>query len=371
MEDEEQDIEHLEEKLQKVIKMCTLAVDSGKEYVKNQSAFATSLWEVQKHFADEKAAHNALGKIIHCLQEMNKFHTILLDQASRTVLKNITSFVKSDIKQLKEHKNLFLKVSENLDSALNKNAQANRNRPQEVSESVNLLSATRSCFRHIALDYVNNITMLQAKKKPEILSTLLSFIQACSTYYHQGSDLCEDFDPFFKCLADDISSMRSESSQLEKSMQNRHTCVNSFVEDSLPTTATTTPATEPRTMEGYLFKRTSKGFKTWNRRWFYMCDYKLVYKKRTGEDNPTVMEEDLRICTVRPVVDSDRRYCFEVISPGKSHILQADSEEMLQAWIGALQKGIGAAIQFNTSPMVGLLSRSELPLNTTSNQKKM
>lgn len=31
-------------------------------------------------------------------------------------------------------------------------------------------------------------------------------------------------------------------------------------------------------MEGYLFKRTSKGFKTWNRRWFYLCDNKLMYK---------------------------------------------------------------------------------------------
>lgn len=58
------------------------------------SAFATSLWDLQQHFQDEKAAHNALGKIIHCLQEINKYHTILLDQASRTVLKNLSTFVK-------------------------------------------------------------------------------------------------------------------------------------------------------------------------------------------------------------------------------------------------------------------------------------
>ena len=46
--------------------------------------------------------------------------------------------------------------------------------------------------------------MLQSKKKPEILSTMLSYIQACSTYYHQGSDLCEDFESFFKTLGDDV-----------------------------------------------------------------------------------------------------------------------------------------------------------------------
>ena len=34
------------------------------------------------------------------------------------------------------------------------------------------------------------------------------------------------------------------------------------------------------------------------------------------------MEEDLRICMVRPLNDIDRRFCFEVISPTKSHVLQ-------------------------------------------------
>lgn len=67
-------------------------------------------------------------------------------------------------------------------------------------------------------------------------------------------------------------------------------------------------------------------------------------RKRGDSDAPTVMEEDLRICTVRPVNDSDRRFCFEVISPTKSHILQADSSDILQQWITALHKGIGAAI---------------------------
>lgn len=31
-------------------------------------------------------------------------------------------------------------------------------------------------------------------------------------------------------------------------------------------------------MEGYLFKRTSNAFKTWNRRWFCLRDNQLVYR---------------------------------------------------------------------------------------------
>lgn len=55
LEDEEQEIDHLEQKLDKILKSCSLAIDSGKEYVKNMSTFATSLWDLQKHFSDDKS----------------------------------------------------------------------------------------------------------------------------------------------------------------------------------------------------------------------------------------------------------------------------------------------------------------------------
>lgn len=38
-----------------------------------------------------------------------------------------------------------------------------------------------------------------------------------------------------------------------------------------------------------------------------------------------------------------------LILPYRSHMLQADSEEMLQCWISAMQKGIGAALQQSLS----------------------
>ncbi|XP_055849506.1 arf-GAP with coiled-coil, ANK repeat and PH domain-containing protein 2 isoform X1 [Episyrphus balteatus] len=363
---EESEIEHLEQRLEKIIKLCTVAVDSGKEYVKNQSAFAMSLWDLQQHFIDNKNAHNALGKIIHCFQEMNKFHTILLDQASRTVLKNLSVFVKDDINQVKDYRGHFLKVSENYDNALIKNAQANKNRPQEVQEAVNILSASKSCFQHTALDYVNYITLVQSRKVPSILSTLLDYYQACGTYYHQGSDLCNDFDEFFKNLSDDINLLRTDYQQLEKSMQNRHLSVNSFNDNNTNSSS--------NKLEGYLFKKKSKGFKTWCRRWFYLSDNQLVYsdltsfRKRSNEDSFSVMEEDLRICTVRPVNDGDRRFCFEVISPTKSHTLQADSAEMLQAWIGALQRSIGAAIQYNS---INSKPQSSLPSNALNIKRRI
>ncbi|KZC14080.1 Arf-GAP with coiled-coil, ANK repeat and PH domain-containing protein 2 [Dufourea novaeangliae] len=288
-----------------------------------------------------------LNKLIHALQEMNKFHTILIDQASRTVIKDLNSFIKSDIKRVKESRHYFEKISADLDLALNKNSQVPKTRPAEYEETSNILSATRSCFRHTALDYIHSLTMIQARKRHEILSTLLNYMHACITYYHQGSDLAQDLDPFLKDLGENLVTMRVDSVKLEKEMENRHIYVTN--RDLLPSP---TPG-NPR-MEGYLFKRTSNAFKTWNRRWFCLKDQQLVYRKRTGDNDYTVMEEDLRLCTVKPVVDCDRRNCFEVLSPTKSHILQADSEEAYLAWVTAMQQAIGAAIQRGMRTLVSV-----------------
>lgn len=56
--------------------------------------FSNALWDLSGHFSDDPPVMAALNRIIHAIQEMNKFHAILLDQATRTVLKNLSAFIK-------------------------------------------------------------------------------------------------------------------------------------------------------------------------------------------------------------------------------------------------------------------------------------
>ncbi|KAL3269781.1 hypothetical protein HHI36_008841 [Cryptolaemus montrouzieri] len=340
LEEEEASIDQLEHKLDRILKICGSMVDSGKTYVAQQSLFANSLWDLSTHFREDPVVLSSLNKLIHSLQEMNKFHTTLLDQASRSILKNLTSFVKNDIKNVRDYKQHFEKISTEYDAVLLRNSHTPKNKQQEVIDVQNILLAVRSCFCHQGLDYINSITTLQSKKRHEILSTLLSYMHACSTYYHQGSELCGDLEPFFKKLSEEISAMQYETYKIEKDLENRHSIVSST--EMAPVEMM---RKDGLLMEGYLFKRTSNAFKTWNRRWFYLYKNKLVYRKRSGEENETVMEEDLRLCTVKPVNEGERRFCFEVLSPSKSHMLQADSKIMYDSWIEALQRGIGAAFQ--------------------------
>lgn len=69
------------------------------------------------------------------------------------------SFCFRDIRKFKDAKKQFEKVSEEKENALVKNAQVQRNKQHEVEEATNILTATRKCFRHIALDYVLQVSV--------------------------------------------------------------------------------------------------------------------------------------------------------------------------------------------------------------------
>ena len=69
-----------------------------------------------------------------------------------------------DLRKFKDAKKQFEKVSEEKENALVKNAQVQRNKQHEVEEATNILTATRKCFRHIALDYVLQVYLLHIFK---------------------------------------------------------------------------------------------------------------------------------------------------------------------------------------------------------------
>ena len=106
---------------------------------------------------------------------------------------------------MRETRGYFNKISNDLDSALTKNAAVSKSRPGELEDASNLLTATRcrvplqtslcctvkcvtarrSCFRYTGLDYVYQISMLQQKKKRVVLDSLTNFVSAYNTFFHQ------------------------------------------------------------------------------------------------------------------------------------------------------------------------------------------
>ncbi|XP_072295603.1 arf-GAP with coiled-coil, ANK repeat and PH domain-containing protein 2 isoform X2 [Eucyclogobius newberryi] len=349
IEEVEGNVCELESKLDKLVKLCIGMIDAGKAYNAANKQFVNGIRELAQQSTKDEVIESSLTKFAESLQEMINYHTILFDQAQRSIKTQLQTFVKDDIRKFKDAKKHFDKVSEEKEAALIKNAQAPRNKQHEVEEATNILTATRKCFRHIVLDYVLQINVLQSKRRSEILKSMLSFMYAHLTFFHQGYDLFSELQPLMKQLGGQLDLLVVDAAKEKRDMEQKHSTIQQkaalqdFSHDDTKLEYNV-DADNGIAMEGYLFKRASNAFKTWNRRWFSIQNNQLVYQKKF-KDNPTVVVEDLRLCTVKHCEDIERRFCFEVVSPTKSCMMQADSEKLRQAWIKAVQNSIATAFR--------------------------
>ncbi|XP_042560501.1 arf-GAP with coiled-coil, ANK repeat and PH domain-containing protein 2 isoform X7 [Clupea harengus] len=368
IEEVETDVGELESKLDKLVKLCIGMIDAGRAYIVANKQFVNGIRDLALQSTRDVVIESSLTKFAESLQEMNNYHTILFDQAQRSIKSQLQTFVKEDLRKIKETKKQFDKVSEEKEVALVKNGQVPRNKTHEVEEATNILTTTRKCFRHIALDYVLQINVLQSKRRSEILKSMLSFMQAHLSFFHQGYDLFSELQPLMKQLGIQLDQLVVDAAKEKRDMEQKHSSIQQkaalqdlFNEDTKLEYNVDTE--NGIAMEGYLFKRASNAFKTWNRkkadnnrRWFSIQNSQLVYQKKF-KDNPTVVVEDLRLCTVKQCEDSERRFCFEVVSPTKSCMMQADSEKLRQAWIKAVQDSIATAFRENGEEPVTKLDR--------------
>ncbi|KAA0707903.1 Arf-GAP with coiled-coil, ANK repeat and PH domain-containing protein 3 [Triplophysa tibetana] len=324
----ETDVVEIEAKLDKLVKLCSGMIEAGRVYVSANKLFVNGIRDLSHHCKKEEMISECLEKCGESLQEIVNYHMILFDQTQRSVKQQLHNFVKEDVRRFKDTKKQFDKVREDMEIAQVKNAQAPRNKPHEVEEASSTLIMTRKCFRHLALDYV-----LQ----------MLSFMQAQYSLFQQGFNLLEEIDPYMKKLAAELDQLVIDSAMEKREMEHKHATIQQrdFAYDDSKVEFNV-DAPNGVVMEGYLFKRASNAFKTWNRRWFSIQNSQLVYQKRL-KDVLTVVVEDLRLCSVKPCEDIERRFCFEVVSPTKSCMLQAESEKLRQAWIQAVQASIASA----------------------------
>ncbi|NXE94849.1 ACAP3 protein, partial [Menura novaehollandiae] len=315
-----------------LVKLCSGMIEAGKVYITTNKHFVSGVRDLSQQCKKDEMISECLDKFGDSLQEMINYHMILFDQAQRSVRQQLHNFVKDDVRKFKETKKQFDKVREDMEISLVKNAQAPRHKPHEVEEATGTLTITRKCFRHLALDYVLQINVLQAKKKFEILDAMLSFMHAQYTFFQQGYSLLHELDPYMKKLATELDQLVIDSAVEKREMEHKHALIQQrslpcFQDFSYDDSKVEFNVDAPNgvVMEGYLFKRASNAFKTWNRRWFSIQNSQLVYQKKLKFFFFLVVE-DLRLFFLKFFFFFERRFCFE------SCMLQADSEKLRQVF---------------------------------------
>uniref|UniRef100_A0A8C5HQK0 Arf-GAP with coiled-coil, ANK repeat and PH domain-containing protein n=1 Tax=Gouania willdenowi TaxID=441366 RepID=A0A8C5HQK0_GOUWI len=286
--------------LHQLVKLCSGMIEAGRAYVSANKLFVNGIKDLSHQCKKEE-----MISVSSC-NNGNSTHTQSCLRAQRSIKQQLHIFIKEDVRKFKDTKKQFDRVREDMELAQVKNAQAPRNKVHEAEEATQTLILSRKAFRHLALDYV-----LQVGHNHKVTLNLDQLV--------------------------------IDSAMEKRELEHKHALIQQrdFSYDD-PKLEFNVDAPNGVVMEGYLFKRASNAFKTWNRRWFSIQSSQLVYQKKL-KDSLTVVVEDLRLCSVKPCEDNERRFCFEVVSPTKSCMLQAESEKLRQAWIQAVQASIASA----------------------------
>uniref|UniRef100_A0A8C4F7M1 Arf-GAP with coiled-coil, ANK repeat and PH domain-containing protein n=1 Tax=Dicentrarchus labrax TaxID=13489 RepID=A0A8C4F7M1_DICLA len=304
--------------LVQLVKQCQAMLEAGRAYCQSSKSFVNGLRELGHHCSGDKMMEvkGAHGSYLYTSNEV-------IETTQKSVKTKLQTFVKEDVRRFKDVRKEFERSSECLEGAQGRNAQAPRGKQHEVEEASNALLNARKAFRSEALDYV-----LEVRKKEN--AGFPRFFHFISSYRNKRELL---------------NAFVLNSAREKRDMEQRHAAIKkkdvSYDDSIMDFNA---DAANGIAMEGYLYKRASNAFKTWSRRWFSIQKNQLVYQKKF-KDQPTVVVEDLRLCTVKPSAENERRFCFEVVSPSKCCLLQADSERQQQAWISAVQNSIASAFQ--------------------------
>ena len=106
--------------------------------------------------------------------------------------------------------------------------------------------------------------------------------------------------------------------------------------------------------QGWLFLRTISGKPArtiWVRRWFYVKNGIFGWLVQGAVSGGVEESEKIGVllCNVKPAVQEDRRFCFEVKTKNQTTLVQAETQVQLMEWLGAFEVAKNKALEASAS----------------------
>ncbi|KAM4727459.1 arf-GAP with coiled-coil, ANK repeat and PH domain-containing protein 1-like [Rhinophrynus dorsalis] len=367
MEEVESEVSDLESRLEKLVKLSSLMTDGGRQYCSSSRHFVCALRDLTFHSQGDSMLKDCLERFSDGLNKMIESHMELLDSIQSSFKHKLQHLLKEDLRSFKDSRKELERCREGLESALHHNAEIPRRKAQEVQDAASAVQVSRRAFRERALDYALQVNVIQGKKKFDILEFMLQLMDAQASFLAQSHLAMQVLDQYRRDLAAQVHQSVLEAAREQRDMEQKLISLKEKDISDEDAVSQGDDGNSEVVIEGYLFKRASNTFKTWSRRWFSIQNNQLVYQKKV--DVVTVVIVDLRLCAVKLCPDADRRFCFEVVSPTKCCMLQAESERVLQLWVGAVQRSITTAYS-DTKRDSGSLRLPRSPAEAPTEQKR-
>ncbi|XP_043927876.1 rho GTPase-activating protein 42 [Protopterus annectens] len=266
----------------------------------------------------------------------------LIQNANDVLIAPLEKFRIDEIGAAKEGKKKFDKESEKYYTILEKHLNlSSKKKESQLLEADSQIDKEWKNFYEASLEYVFEVQQVQEKKKFEFVEPVLAFLQGLFTFYHEGYELAQEFEPYKRQLQFNLQNTRnnfeSTRQEVERLMQRMKSVDQEFRPPS------------QWTMEGYLYVQEKRpiGF-TWIR---HYCTYDKGSKMFTMSVSETKSNAKLnglvpspaemfklKTCIRRKTDSIDKRFCFdiEVVERHGIITLQALSEANRKLWLEAM-----------------------------------
>jgi hypothetical protein len=158
----------------------------------------------------------------------------------------------------------------------------------------------------------------------------------------------------------DISDVASKNAQPSRELEDYNLSTVAFLGSKGPSTLNLSGQRkegETSEKQGWLFIRTISGKPArtaWVRRWFYVKNGIFGWLVQ-GERSGGVEESEkigVLLCNVKPAVQEERRFCFEVKTKNQAILVQAETQGQLMEWLEAFEVAKNKALQASASDRV-------------------
>ncbi|CAO3649885.1 unnamed protein product [Cunninghamella echinulata] len=358
----EESLSNFEVSLKTLIKLTRSQLDLSNAYIQHQQDLANEFTNFAQTQDDPIVAY-ALEKFGKSLNEVEKCRSMFNAHISDTFINPLETFLKDVLYPIKDLKKRFDKASDDLDTALSR-YMSKKPKDPTLPEAARELADARKIFHQLYLEYVSNLNAIEAKKKVDYMENVMAFIYTESVFHHQSYETLKDLEPYMRDLTGLLhdSRQRHKEESLESDVY-QELCSQTSIENFNPLQTSgysemVTKAHNGQTKSGYLFERRGgRVLQSWSRKYYSINGEDLVCTvrgQRPSKEEDMPQTYNLRVCSVKASDSYDRRFCFELISPMKIIVLQAENEHDMQEWIDAIRTANQAALNSDKAPTKSL-----------------
>ncbi|KAG0750387.1 hypothetical protein G6F62_002301 [Rhizopus arrhizus] len=329
----EESIQNFEQSLKTLIKLARSQVELSTAYSQQQKELADTFLSFA-HAQDDPIVAQALEKFGKSVIEVEKSRTMFNTHVADTFITPLNVFVKETVSPLKELRKKFEKSSDDVDSALSK-YMSKKPKDPTLQESAKELADSRKVFHKTYMEYVTKLNDIEARKKIDYMENVLAYMYTESAFHHQSYETLKDLEPY----------MRDLTGLLHDSTVDQYNPMQATLDTEKPAVNTS--------KSGYLFERKNgRVYQSWSRKYYSISNGELISVSRNlkTKDEDGTQACNLRVCSVKLTDSYDRRFCFEVISPNRILVLQAENEQDMNDWVQSIRAASQLALNSGDNP---------------------